>query len=35
MIGTVLAILAVPFPFIPFLGLAGSCLVLGLIVGGH
>ena len=34
-IGAVLAILAVPFAFIPFLGLAGSCLVLGLIVGGH
>lgn len=31
-IGAVLAILAVPFAFIPFLGLAGSCLVLGLIV---
>jgi len=34
-IGAVLAILAVPFAFIPFLGLAGSCLVLGLIVGGQ
>jgi uncharacterized membrane protein YfhO len=32
-IGAVLAILAVPFAFIPFLGLAGSCLILGLIVG--